>query len=260
MNKILEAIKCVNCRNLLESPVFLPCGCLICLKHTRDVKEPNLLCCSCEIDHPLPSNGNFPPNQVAIKILAAKINTLEFGNEHKKAKKSCDQLEELLNTIDCLLKDPFNFAYDAIEHLKNETQLKVDKLKLKFDDEFAFLIPALDDDHTLLITQLDDYKTSCKVNLKSSEYLVKSSEFEKAKEEARNELEKWLSTLNELNQNENNWREIKSESEKRIEHFRFELAKFKAESLLQKQYEEYEDEIGRKFGKIRVDLNYKFSR
>jgi hypothetical protein len=248
MNKISEAIKCVNCRNVLESPVSLPCGCSICLKHTRDVKV-SILCCSCEIDHPLPSNGNFPPNKVAIKMLEAQINTLEFGKEQKEAKQSCDRLEKLLNNIDSMLKDPFNFIYEAVEFLKNAAQLKVDEMKLKLDEDLA-----------LLISQLDDFKIKCKTNLKSFEYLDKSSEFEKAIESGNKELEKWFVTLNELKQNEPEWKRIQSESEMRIKYFQRELKTFKFESLFQKRYNEYRNEVEEKFGKFEIDSNFNFGR
>jgi hypothetical protein len=251
MNKVSNAIRCVNCRNVMDSPVFLPCGCSICEKHTRDAsinKETSLLCCKCEIEHEVPTNGrSFPPNAALAEIIDAQLGNLTFGHEHNDAKESCARLDELLTTIECILKDPNNFNYEAIEYLKSVAQLKADESKMRIDDNL-----------THLITKLDEFKANCKSNLGSSEYLTKADEFWREKEASRLELDKWLVTLNELKLNEPEWKRIKSESEKAIERFEIELAKFKSESLLQKRFEAYRADVENNFGTFELDPRFKF--
>jgi hypothetical protein len=247
MDKISDAIKCVNCRNVLDLPVILPCGCSICKKHTIELKGPTILCCSCEIDHPLPQNGRFLPNKGLAKIVEAEISALDFGKEHTEAKQSCTRLDEILTDIENVLKDPYNFTYEAIEYLKNEAQLKVEVMKLKLDNDLA-----------RLLDKLDKFPTNCKMNLKSNNYRVKSDEFKRKKEAARCELNKWLVTLNALKLNEPEWKNIKCQSEKAIERFKAELARFNNESLLQKRFDEYRVEIEKQYGYFEINPNFKF--
>lgn len=247
MDKILNAIKCANCRNVMDSAVLLPCGCSICLKHAENVKE-TIFCCNCEIDHPLSfSHGPFRQNTALTEIINAQINNLDslFCQEFKDAKKSCSRLDELIINIEQVLKDPFNFIYEAIEGLKYVIQLKVEENKLnnEGDDEFA---------------KLDEFKASCKANLKSSEYLENSDDFEMKKKKTRQELEKWMATLNELKENEPEWIKINVDSEKAIECFQNDFDKFKRECLLQKRFKAYRNVIEKKFGKIEIDPKFEF--
>jgi hypothetical protein len=244
MNQLSDAIKCVNCRNVLEKPVSLPCGCSICEKHTQNVSGA-ILCCSCEIDHKLPDNGRFPPTKALNKILEAQFSTIDFGKEHNGAKLMCSRLEELLANIDNIIKDPFNFTYEVIEYLKNVAQLKVDETKLQLDNNLA-----------CLITKLDEFKAKTKENFKSFEYLSQANELSAAKESTRLELNKWLFTLNELKLNEPEWKRIKNESKNTIERFKFELEKFKGESLLENRFDKFRDEIENKFGEFEIDPKF----
>jgi hypothetical protein len=248
MDKISDAIKCTNCRNVLDSPVSLPCGCAICQKHTQNLTSSSIPCCSCEIEHPLPPNGAaFPPNKPLAKILETQIRGLNLGQEHTDAKQACSRLDELLDEIEHVLADPFNFTYEAIEHLKSVAQLKADEMKLKVDKDLA-----------LLIAKLDEYKTNSKSNLKSNEYLAKSGEFERKKENTRQQLKKFMATLNELTANELEWKRIKEESEKAIKSFENQLNKFKHDSLLQKCYGAHQVEVEKFIGKFEIDPRFKF--
>jgi hypothetical protein len=225
MNKIFDAIKCVNCRNELDASVTLPCGCSICLKHTHDAKE-TILCCNCEIDHPLTTSyGPFRPNTALTHIINAQINNIDklFNQELKGAKRSCSRLDELLVDIEHVLNDPFNFIYEAVEYLKHVTQVQVEERKLKIGkDEIA---------------KLDVFKTNCKSNLKSFLYLATSAELKRKKENCRQELDKWMATLNVVKQDEPEWKRIMFESAKVGEMLKTELEKFKRDILLQKRFE-----------------------
>jgi hypothetical protein len=247
MDKIEKGIKCVNCRNILDSPVLLPCGCSICHNHILNQTGPTVLCSLCEIEHPLPPNRTFPPNKALARIVKAQIGTLDFGLEHSATKQSCTRLNDLLTDFEYLLKDPFNFSYEAIEYLKHVAQLKVEEKKLKLDEELS-----------IVIGKLDEFKASCKDNLKSNEYLAKSEIFEKRKEVTRQKLEKWTATLNELKVNESEWDRIKSECEKYIERIEIELEKLKRESLIPKRFETHRVEVENKFGKFEIDATFKF--
>lgn len=243
MDELFDAIKCVNCRNVLNSPVILPCGCSICQKHTHDlITGSPILCSLCEIEHTLPPNGYFTPNTYLEQILEAKIGSLNFGQEHIKAKQSCSRLDELLTQIEQILNDPFNFIYEAIEYLK---QVSLEK----FEE---------DENRALLFAQLDKFKACCKRYLRSRKYLSTANSLEKRKENTRQELEKWEATLNELKINKFRWERIKSECEMIIKSLEIELEKFKIEKLLQKRFEIYRAKIENKYGKFQIDSRFKF--
>jgi hypothetical protein len=248
MNEIFDSIKCVNCRNWLDSPVLLPCGCSICHKHTCNQRGQTILCCSCEIEHQLPPNGEyFPTNRNLAHILESQISALNFGQAHIEAKESCSRLDELLTEIEHVLNDPFNFIYEAIEHLKYVDQLKVEEMKLNYDENLA-----------ILISQLDEFKETCKCYLKTSKYLAISADFKRRKEDARQELDKNVAILNELKLNKPEWKKIKNKSEMTIESLETELEKFKVESLLRRRFEMYRGEVEKKIGKFEIHPDFKF--
>jgi hypothetical protein len=248
MNKIHDAIKCVNCREVLDSAVLLPCGCSICLKHTQtDLNETTrtILCCNCEIDHSLSfTHGPFRSNTALTQIISAEIANIEelFSQDLKNAKHSCSRLEQYLAEIDHVLTDPFNFTYEAIEHLKSVAQLRVEEKQMSIDEE-AFV-------------KLDEFKASCKSYFKSSEYSAKSRGFERKIEAARQGIKNSMFTLNELKRNELEWMRIKRESEEVIERFKIELKTFKRDSLLQKRFATYRFEIEKILGKIEIEPRF----
>jgi transcription elongation factor Elf1 len=246
MDSILESIKCVNCRNLLVSPVFLPCGHKICKKHTSDTKDAVLICQKCGIRHQIPANGSFPQIEAFAQIIEAQIASLDLGQEHNDAKQSCLQLDELLTKIEHILSEPFNFTHDAINYLKNVVQVKGDEAKSEIEQTMS-----------RMLTKLDEYKDENKRRLKNDDYLTKSEAFALEKEAKRDEMRKWRAMLNEIRiNNENEWRRIKSECEKSIEHFQIKLARFKSDFLFPKRLQEIQTEIEQKFGKFNTDPGF----
>jgi hypothetical protein len=246
MNNISKAINCVNCNEVLVSPIFLPCGCSICEKHTIDVYGP-IRCCSCQIDHPLPPSGNFPPNKALSSILVTQIGTKNFGQKHANAKQSCSRLDELLASIEVILNDPYNFTYEAIRSLMNVVQLKGEEMKLEIDKQID-----------QILGKLEEYNENCKMNLKTTDYLTRSEEIRLEKEDARKLLDKWENILNDdakLDQIE--WTRVDIESKKAIEWFECTLDLFKSDLLLQ-QFCKFHHEIEEYFGKFEIEPIFKF--
>ena len=54
MDKVKKAIKCVNCLEVLKSPVLLPCSHSICDKHVTDSDKETIKCGLCKVDHLIP--------------------------------------------------------------------------------------------------------------------------------------------------------------------------------------------------------------
>ena len=51
MDRIRNAIKCAICREILESPVFLPCSDPICTKHASNQTNGVIRCEKCGVEH-----------------------------------------------------------------------------------------------------------------------------------------------------------------------------------------------------------------
>lgn len=147
MDKILSSIKCVNCQNVLSSPVLLPCGHSICHEHPNDAfctLTGSIMCHQCSTEHGIPENG-FPPSIALATIIESKIASFDFGKVHADALESCENLELLLNNIEQTLNDPFNFSYEAIHFLKNVVQLRGEEERLEIEEKTSHLFAKLVD-------------------------------------------------------------------------------------------------------------------
>jgi hypothetical protein len=138
-----------------KSPIILPCGHSICKSHSNNAKG-HVICNSCGIEHPLPSKtaskqGGFPLNEALARITQVEIGSLDFGETHKEAMKSCAQLEKLLDSIESVLKEPTNFTNEAIGSLECVVQLKGEEMKMKIDEQM-----------NQMFVKLNEYKNECK--------------------------------------------------------------------------------------------------
>jgi tetratricopeptide (TPR) repeat protein len=247
MNKITSAIKCVNCQNVLDSPVLLPCSHSICQKHTNkrnsDGELKAVLCHTCAIEHPVPASGEFPKNAQLADIIESRINELDFGKDYNEAKESCVKLDDLFASIDQVLADPRNYTYEAMKIMKDTVQMRGDELKLKIDEKM-----------NELFTLIGSYENDCKHFLATSAYAEKCGELNSRKDLARKDLEAWQTTLDQMKRNEIEWRNIKKMSEIVIERFEAELARFQRGLLLdQKRYDQLFDQIELVYRKLEAD-------
>ena len=113
MDRILNAVKCMVCHGILESPRILPCNHNICQKHVSNQTNDVIRCEKCGAEHRIPTNG-FQPNNALQEIIETEIANLDFGNLHKSAKKSCESVEDSLKELKLLLKDPFFYIHGKI--------------------------------------------------------------------------------------------------------------------------------------------------
>lgn len=250
MDVFLNAIKCVNCRNVLVSPVSLPCGCSICLAHTHDLKNTTtILCYKCEIDHPIShskNNPTFRPQPALAEIIKLKIDQFDFGEEHKEAQNVCTRLDELLVSIDLILKDPFNFAFEAIESFMNVALVNAETCQNKKE------LKQLNN----LIKILDSYKGYCRIYYKSKEYLGASDAFNRDKEKCRSGLDTCELTLKKFELNVPEWTKIKIEGEEALKNFEEKLDNFKYDYVLLKRFNWYRNQVENVIEGFQIDPKY----
>ena len=184
MDRIRNAIKCVICHEILESPVILPCSDTICKKHVSNQRSDIIRCEKCGIEHKIPNNG-FTALPFLEVIIKSEIANLDLGSVHKEAKKSCESLEKALNEFQVLLNDPYFYTHERISELKNSVQLKGEELKLIIDEEMK-----------KFIDRLEEYERKTREYLSSNEFKVESMNFNSQLKIAQSNLDSWLESLN----------------------------------------------------------------
>lgn len=143
MNKILDAIKCMNCNKILSSPVLLHCEHSICKQHVNESKTRVIICQRCGHENQIPKNG-FPGVQALKDIIDTQIHKLSFGKVHDDAKKLCTELEYALRDVTVLINDPQHYVNESLAPLKNEVFIKRELLKNTIDEETENLIRKLE--------------------------------------------------------------------------------------------------------------------
>jgi hypothetical protein len=247
MNKITSAITCVNCKNVLESPVFLPCSHSICQKHTqkrnRDGQLKAVICHTCNIEHPVPTSGEFPKNAQLADLIDSRINEFDFGKDYNDAKHSCQQFDEMLTKLEHVLADPRNYSYEMINNMRNKVQLRGEELKMKIDEKMD-----------QVFSQISKYDESCKEFLTTSVYAEQFERLNSTKNLARKDLESWHATLDQMKRNDLEWQNIKKQSKAMIEIVKRDLARFQSDLLIdQQRYELYNKQIDHVFQNLEVD-------
>lgn len=243
MDKVSKAIKCVNCKQILSSPVILPCGHSICEKHVRSAQS--IQCGKCGLEHKVPQSGRFPTNEPLSEIIETKIEALNLGQHHSNAREACKLLQDELKLVNLILNDPNTFTYEVISELENRVDLKREKLKVQIDDEA-----------NILIDKLKDYKTRCSdatkgINVREK-HSAEANELEEAMKLAEGELDTWQSVLNKVDRfDEREWDKIKEDSEEKFASIREKMKNVKSELLLK----EFEDKVALidPFERINID-------
>ena len=172
------------CREILESPVILPCNDTICKKHVLNQSNNVIRCGKCGVEHRIPTNG-FQPALALQEIIEAEIANLDFGSVHKEAKMSCESFEKALKEFEVLLNDPYFYTHGKISELINAVQLKGEELKLIIDEEMK-----------KFIDRLEEYERQTKEYLLTNEFKVESMNFNSQLKIAQSNLDSWIENLN----------------------------------------------------------------
>jgi ElaB/YqjD/DUF883 family membrane-anchored ribosome-binding protein len=246
MDKILDAIKCAICKNVMNLPVILPCGHSICKRHADEITDVDglITCYKCGRDYPKQA---FPPNEGLANIIETQIANMDLGPKHKTAKDACDKLDTVIDEIEQLLKDPYYFSHEEINELQRQAQLKREELKIQIDNEFD-----------KFDNKLEEYKTSCKSFLSTNEYKIKAKNISEEVRNARSKLNEWIGFLNEVKMtNEPIWTRIKDDSDKSIDSLETKMGEFKKNELLLRKFNESQNQVAR-LQNINIDLAFNY--
>lgn len=205
MDKVLNALKCVNCREILSVPVILPCGHMICQQHIH-VDDSQVMCCNCGIHHP---NKEFITVKSVADMLEANLPSLDFGNQHKQVTKLCEELRNQLDKNDAMLNNFDTHIYEEISSLKNRVMLKSEKLKLSIDETTKEII-----------SDLEELKKQCKINFKENTqedgFKCSMDKFRTLNESTKKKLNEWSQLLNQLKYDEEKCKKIQEDCKQTI--------------------------------------------
>lgn len=207
MDLVLNALKCVDCREFLSMPVNLPCGHMICQSHTQ-VTDEQIICSQCGIRH---QNKEFKVNEAVAVLIQAQLCKFDFGQQHKDTSKSCNDLKRQLDKNDAMVNDLDYLIHESINELKNRVTLKSEQLKLRIDEITQELID-----------ELDEYERRCKVNCRDKDtdtgnFTSLLNEIKKQNDEAKKSWKVWSSVLNELKFDVDKWTGIKLKCDETLE-------------------------------------------
>ena len=126
---------CKYCSMVLNDPIYLPCGIVICNEHTKNLENSNYFNCeSCLKVHYVPQKG-FDKNAILAKQIESNVHLTNEEKEHKR------QIHDLIEKFSHLLDDfklQFNeFEYFNHEHfadLERKIEIHRENLKIKIDD------------------------------------------------------------------------------------------------------------------------------
>lgn len=204
MQQISLSIKCGVCREILESPVILPCGDSICRKHTtQNNDQEEILCLSCGQHYKISLSLVFPPNNALDALIKSQIASIDFGQKHRDASHACQQLEELVYNIENNLNDPYNLVYEYISSLKYAVQLKGEEMILRLSEKMG-----------TTWERLEKFSNKCKQDMQNQLFLAKLDEFRLAMESGEKELiKKSQEKMDRFVVDEPTWEKIRRESE-----------------------------------------------
>lgn len=200
MDFLKLAINCSECSSFLDKPVTLSCGSSVCLKHLENLKNQTFACKLCDQDHHI-EESYMNVNKGLEILIQANLKSLNFGPEYDAAVNECNQLQKTINHLETLIHDPSHFIKQAIDKLKNKTELIREEFKLKIDEKAK-----------LIIEQLVDFEKQCISKLQLTNLKQTIAKIDENIIKIKEDFSEWEKTLKNLGSKQNDWTMIKQKS------------------------------------------------
>ena len=214
MSRFKDAVVCkfAGCNRVYNDPRILPCAHRLCAAHIEAIALQSdgihsasdmIKCPFCAEMHTFPENGRgFPVDAIIPLILGMK-----HSREHSAAKKSFDELTQLLDTLTKFDGERYmNDYFDKVEaDIVQEKEVNLQKLLAYYKE---------------IVGILHERKVKCLHNLKTSASLKRELNAIKrtlAEHESKLKMQQLDFTLKTLDGDEDKWREIQSECDTLLE-------------------------------------------
>ena len=140
MNKISDLkdiATCNYCNCIFESPVILPCSETICQKHVEEMKLKHdsieeIKCHHCIQLHNIPKDG-FPKDKRTAKLIELELHQIETSGIQQEAMGLYRELNNKIDYLESLRKDPENFIEEYFGKLINQIDLEREENKQLID-------------------------------------------------------------------------------------------------------------------------------
>lgn len=186
MNVFKNAITCVDCRKILDKPILLPCGQLVCLQHVENLPVESYDCKSCDLEHKK-DDIKLYINKTVESLVKANLEKIDMGAEYNEAYECCGQLDKLIKQFEALRKDPGFFINEIVCKFKNQTEILREELKLMIDTKA-----------NKIIDELEEYERECKSKLSTCEFKKSTQEIENELAIINKDVNKWEKRLNDF--------------------------------------------------------------
>lgn len=215
MQNLLNAVKCVECHCISQSPLALPCGKPICSKHINSKQNHTTTtnhrhhqnhtqplsyqCKSCGRAHRIPDEdegGCFPPNEAVNLLIDLQM------SDYKHAYSSCQHLQTLIEQLDEIHNEPKKMINETIGDLRAKIHAKRDEL-----------IKEIECASDEIVDELNAYEVECEARMASASRGLSSANHGLVAEE-RDKVSRFLDELNRVEAaNVDNWKSILAQSE-----------------------------------------------
>lgn len=219
MNVLKSAMRCTECHKNLIKPMILACGSSVCSGHLEKLDNRTFQCRECEDDHFI-DEKSLIVNKALESLINAKLENLNLGHDYNAAFNVFAELDQTINNIEVIKNHPKLFIKQAIDKLKNLTELIREEHKLKLDDKAD-----------TIIQQLENYQTECLENLDCSNLKAKIAIIDQNIANIKNDLILWQNSLNDFSSGEKQWKTINQSMNQLNSKLKKETSDFKKQIL-----------------------------
>jgi Skp family chaperone for outer membrane proteins len=180
MEPVFDPIKCKTCEEILNKPVFLPCGHSICQVHVDEAKTSNsdIKCCRCMESHSIPEKG-FSLNKDLEALIENRIDSLDLGEDYNYTHNQSLAFANFVERFESYTNKPEMRIHNYISGEKNEIDLIREKLKKEIDQKCLLMIEKLEEFEKECMANLDSVRSRFddKLDEKLNKWKIKSEQF-----------------------------------------------------------------------------------
>ena len=150
-----EDVTCILCKLILDEPISLPCGCIICNDHLTDTAytfNNQIKCVQCDKQHEVLRDG-FRSSKTAKKLIEQE---LYLSPEEKQLKQEIEtQYKEFKLKFETKLKVYETTRLEYFSKQREAIQIQREKLKTRIDQLSSQLIESIDEKECQVLENLN---------------------------------------------------------------------------------------------------------
>lgn len=167
MNKILKAIECPFCKEILRNPVLLTCSHSVCKEHVDHAiaNRQEIRCAKCGVENWIPNVG-FIHNEALQEIIETEINKSTLVAQFNLMYETFANLKDYAILVENMIRTPQNLIDIEINEMKHNVVVAGEEFKNKIDNDIDSIFKKLEDyrnryltdDNTFALQYVDDLR------------------------------------------------------------------------------------------------------